>query len=109
MLGGAVFWAFFLTGTGRFANAFLGVSFEVAFAALRTAPLAAVARFALALTGLALSARPLTDDLAADLRAGVRVVERLNPFVMGLLIWYGAFNLKDCSRPPNDLENERGV
>lgn len=42
--------------------------------------------------GFAFNARPLTDDLAAGRLAGVRDVERLNPFVMGLLI-YGKLSI----------------
>ena len=107
MLGDALFWGFFLAGSGRFATAFLLTAFDADFATFRTGPLAEVARFALARRGLALSARPLTDDLAADRRVGVRAVERLTPFVMGLLICGEAFNLKGCVRPSNNLKNER--
>ena len=89
---------FFFTGAdGRLDNAFL-VTFEVF--ALRTGAFADVARLAFGRTEFAFTARPLTEDLAAARRAGVRVVERLTPFVMGLLIYGEAFKLKDTVWPP---------
>ncbi len=51
----------------------------------RTTDLAALALFALGRTDFVFSARPLTDDLAESFRAGVRDVDRLKLFVMGLL------------------------
>jgi len=42
--------------------------------------------FAFGRAGLAFNVRPLTDDLVAGRRAVVDDVERLNPFVMGLLM-----------------------
>ncbi len=54
---------------------------------------------AFGLAGFAFNVRPLTDDLVAGRRAAVRDVERLNPFVMGLLMCGEAFNLKDAYSP----------
>ena len=77
---------FFLAEAKRlFVAAFLLVTFE-AFDALRTGALVDIARFAFGRTDFAFTARPLTDDLAAGRRAGVRDVDRLRPFVMGLLM-----------------------
>ena len=77
---------FFLAGAKRlFVATFLLVAFEL-FDALRTGALAEMARFAFGRTDFAFTARPLTDDLAAGRRAGVRDVDRLKPFVMGLLM-----------------------
>jgi hypothetical protein len=84
---------FFFAG----AEAFLFESFFAAargavFCALRTGGLADA--FAFGLAGFAFNERPLTDDLVAGRRAGVRDVERLNPFVMGLLIMWGSFQFE---------------
>ena len=51
----------------------------------RATDLAATALFALGRTDFVFIARPLTDDLAEDFRAGARDVDRLKLFVMGLL------------------------
>jgi len=67
----------------------------VVFCALRTGAFADA--FAFGLAGFAFNVRPLTDDFVADRRAGVRDVERLSPFVMGLLMCGEAFNLKDAN------------
>ena len=78
---------FFIAGV-RFANAFFGALLldTVDLEVLRPAVFGVVALFAFGRTEFAFTARPLTDDFAGDRRTGVRDVERLNPFVMGLLI-----------------------
>jgi hypothetical protein len=102
--GVAILVTFFFAGAdGRFDSAFL-VTFEVF--ALRTGAFADAARLAFGRTDFAFTARPLTDDLAAARRAGVRVVERLIPFVMGLLIYGEAFKVKDMVMASKYLENE---
>ena len=65
------------------------------FCAFRTGGFAGA--FAFGLAGLAFNVRPLTDDLVAGRRAGERDVERLNPFVMGLLMCGEASNLEDAN------------
>ena len=62
--------------------------------------------FAFGRAGLAFNVRPLTDVLVAGRRAGVRDDdERLNPFVMGLLMCGEASNLKDDNVSSKYLEN----
>ncbi|MEP6635750.1 MAG: hypothetical protein ABJB97_03425 [Acidobacteriota bacterium] len=77
----------FKTGV-RFVTAFLATVLldTVALAGFRVVGFDAAALFALGRSVFPLTARPLTDDFAVDRRTGVRDVERLNPFVMGLLI-----------------------
>lgn len=80
---------FFLVKAGvRFATAFFGALLldTVDLEVLRLAVFSVVALFAFGRTEFAFTARPLTDDFVGDRRTGVRDVERLNPFVMGLLI-----------------------
>ena len=104
LAGVAVLVTFFFAGAnGRLDNAFLA-TLEVF--ALRTGAFADVARLAFGRTDFAFTARPLTEDLAAARRAGVRVVERLNPFVMGLLMCGEASKLKDIDVASRNLENE---
>ena len=97
----AFFTAFSALATFFFAGVevFLAESFFAAvrgevFCALRTGGFADAFGFGPA--GFAFNVRPLTDDLVAARRAGVRDVERLSPFVMGLLMCGEAFNLKDA-------------
>lgn len=109
--------AAFLTGLAAFATRFFagatdffGVSFfavarAAVFCALRTGGLAE--DFAFGRAGLAFNVRPLTDGLVAGRRADVRDDERLNPFVMGLLMCGEAFSLKDDTRPPATLRTRR--
>ena len=81
---------FFLAGVEVFLlKSFFAAVRGEAFCALRTGGFADA--FALGLAGFAFNVRPLTDDLVAGRRAGVRDVERLSPFVMGLLICGEAF------------------
>lgn len=76
---------FFLAGVAvRFVEIFFAVARGEAFCALRTGGFEEA--FAFGRAGLAFNVRPLTDDLVAARRAGVDDVERLNPFVMGLLM-----------------------
>lgn len=69
-------------GTGFFATLLLE---RVDLEDFRATDLAATALFALGRTDFVFIARPLTDDLAEDFRAGARDVDRLKLFVMGLL------------------------
>lgn len=86
---------FFLAGVAiLLVESFFAVARGEAFCALRTGGFAEA--FAFGRAGLAFNVRPLIDDLVAGRRAGVREVERLSPFVMGLLICGEAFNLKDA-------------
>jgi hypothetical protein len=94
---------FFAGAKVFFVESFLGVARAKAFCALRTGGLAEA--FAFGRAGLAFNARPLTDGLVAGRRAGVRDDERLNPFVMGLLMCGEASNLKDDNVSPKYLEN----
>jgi hypothetical protein len=87
---------FFFAGVEAFrVESFLAAVRGAVFCALRTGGFADA--FAFGLAGFAFNVRPLTDDLVAGRRAGVRDVERLNPFVMGLLMCGEAFNLKDVN------------
>lgn len=72
-------------GTGFFATLLLERVDLVDLEGFRATDLAALALFALGRTDFVFNARPLTDDLAEDFRAGVRDVDRLKLFVMGLL------------------------
>ena len=90
--------AFFFAGADvRLLGSFFAAVRGDAFCALRTGSFDDV--FAFVRAGLAFKVRPLTDDLVADRRVGVRDVERLSPFVMGLLMCGEAFNLKDAIPP----------
>lgn len=72
--------------TARFMGFFVALFLEaVDLAGFRAIVFATVARFAVGRADLDFSTRPLTDDLAADFRAGARDVDRLKFFVMGLL------------------------
>ena len=105
LAGLAVFAAFFFAEVVCLDDGFFAGVRDVILSALRTGDFE-VALFDFGRAGFALSARPLTDDLVAGRRAGVRDVERLNPFVMGLLIYGEAFKLKDSVSPSKTLENE---
>ena len=94
---------FFADAKGFFVASFLGVVRAEVFSALRTGGLADA--FAFGRAGLAFKVRPLTDGLVAGRRAGVRDDERLNPFVMGLLMCGEAFNLKDYKLSFKYLQN----
>jgi hypothetical protein len=90
--------AFFFAGADvRLLETFFAAVRGDAFCALRTGGFDDV--FAFVRAGLTFKVRPLTDDLVAGRRAGVRDVERLSPFVMGLLMCGEAFNLKDAIPP----------
>ena len=93
LAGLAALVAFFFAGVAFLVESFFAPDRGAAFCALRTGGLDAALAFGRA--GFAFNARPLTDDLVAGRRAAVREVERLNPFVMGLLMCGEAFNLKD--------------
>lgn len=67
---------------GFFARVFAAADLE----AFRAAGLVAVARCAFGRADLAFTLRPLTEDFGADRRDVVRDVDRLKPFVTGLLI-----------------------
>jgi len=83
---------FFLAGVGALlVESFFAVPRGAAFCALRTGGLEAALVFGRA--GFAFNARPLTDDLVAVRRAGERDVERLSPFVMGLLMCVGKLSV----------------
>src|SRR5688500_15699179 len=73
-------------GRGFFARPFDEAFDAAALERLRLAGFEAVALFALGRTDFAFIVRPLTDDFGADRRAAVRDVDRLKPFVTGLLI-----------------------
>ena len=76
---------FFLAGVAiLLVESFFAVARGEAFCALRTGGFDEA--FAFGRAGLAFNVRPLTDDLVAGRRAVVDDVERLNPFVMGLLM-----------------------
>jgi hypothetical protein len=85
--GLAAFVAFFFAGAAFLVESFFAADRGAAFCALRTGGFTAALAFGRA--GLAFNVRPLTDDLVAGRRAAVREVERLNPFVMGLLMCGG--------------------
>ena len=70
----------------------------------RLRDLAAVALFAFGRTDFVLDARPLTDDLGEDFRAGVRDVDRLKLFVMGLLTRRSDKERLPLRRPKIDSE-----
>ncbi|MDQ3472165.1 MAG: hypothetical protein M3447_00360 [Acidobacteriota bacterium] len=94
--GFSAFATFFFAGVEAFlVESFLAALRGAVFCAFRTGGFEDV--FAFGLAGLAFNVRPLTDDLVAGRRAGVREVERLNPFVMGLLMCGEAFKLKDAN------------
>ncbi len=59
---------------------------RVDLVSLRTADLEAVALFALGRIAFVFKVRPFTDDFAAGRRVAVREIDRLKPFVTGLLI-----------------------
>ncbi len=86
----AVFGVFFCEAVLRFTKGFLAwlldEDLEVGLESLRLAVFEAAALFALGRTGFVFIARPLTEDFGADRRVGVRDVDRLMPFVTGLLI-----------------------
>ncbi len=84
---------FFFVGGAFLVESFFAPDRGAAFCALRTGGFDAALAFGRA--GFTFNVRPLTDDLVAGRRAAVREVERLNPFVMGLLMCGEAFNLKD--------------
>ncbi len=102
----AGFATFFLFEIGvRFAKTFFGALRLDAddLEAFRLAVFNVVALFAFGRTDFTLTARPLTDDFAGERRTGVRDVERLSPFVMGLLIQEVSFQFeRSCCllRPP---------
>ena len=94
---------FFAGAKVFFVESFLGVDRAKAFCALRTGGLAEA--FAFGRAGLAFNVRPLTDGLVAGRRVCVRDDERLNPFVMGLLMCGEASSLKDDNLSSRYLEN----
>lgn len=98
---------FFAEAKGFFVATFFGVARAEVFCALRTGGLAEA--FAFGRAGLAFNVRPLTDGLVAGRRTGVRDDERLNPFVMGLLICGEAFSLKEDNVSFRSLENARSL
>jgi hypothetical protein len=90
--GFAALVTFFFAGVvGFFVESFFAAALGAAFCALRTGGLDAALLFGRA--GLAFNVRPLTDDFVDARRAGVRDVERLSAFVMGLLMCGEAFSL----------------
>ena len=107
-VGFNAFATFFFAGAEVFrVESFFATARGAAFNALRTGGFADA--LALGLAGFAFKVRPLTDDLVAGRRAGVRDVERLNPFVMGLLICGEGFNLKDANLPSGHPRERGGV
>ena len=77
----------------------------VDLAGFRAIVFATVARFAVGRAGLDFNARPLTDDVAADFRAGARDVDRLKFFVMGLLTRSG-WDMCRVRHPQPGIERE---